>query len=174
MLTLIVGGSAGNKSELAEQYITEYSKKHHKPLIYLATMKVYGEEGRKRVVRHRLLRQGKGFYTIEQEKNLNELILSSENVVLLEDIPNLLANYMFDENKQNIVSMEQIRDEIVELGRKVSSLYVVSGDVFRDGTYDGVTEDYRRNLGKLNRLLAQEADQVIEVVAGCPLIWKSV
>ena len=37
---------------------------------YIATMEVFGEEGRKKVERHKKLRQGKGFITIESPKDV--------------------------------------------------------------------------------------------------------
>ena len=47
MMTLIIGGSGSGKSAFAEQYIV--SAAGEKKKYYIATMKVYDEEGRRKV-----------------------------------------------------------------------------------------------------------------------------
>ena len=64
MFALIFGGSGSGKSEYAEKLSCELAQKNEK--YYIATMIPYGEEGKKRVERHKKLREGKDFYTIEQ------------------------------------------------------------------------------------------------------------
>ena len=62
MFVLITGGSGSGKSEYAEGLALklEPGKK-----LYLATMMVWDEEGRKRVSRHKKMREGKRFETVE-------------------------------------------------------------------------------------------------------------
>ena len=56
---------------------------------YVATMEVYGEEGRRKVERHRKMRAGKGFVTIERSRELGGLRIPEhgKNAVLLECVP---------------------------------------------------------------------------------------
>jgi len=173
-MILFVGGSASGKSELAEKYTTEYASEHGITPVYLATMQVYGEEGRNRVKRHRSLRAGKGFMTVEQEKNLSQLHLAQDSVVLLEDVPNLLANEMYDGDTIQPVSAEKIAGEIIELANQVSELVMVTSDVFREGSYGDDIENYRQILGEINILLAECSHTVTEVTAGIPNILKQV
>ena len=67
MFYLVTGGSGSGKSEYAESLITSspFSER-----IYLAAMEALGEEGSKRVLRHRRLRLGKGFSTFERPRTL--------------------------------------------------------------------------------------------------------
>ena len=65
MLILITGGSGSGKSEYAENTAKELAEKEGLSLYYIATMKPFGEEGRRRVERHHRLREGKGFETVE-------------------------------------------------------------------------------------------------------------
>ena len=53
---------------------------------YVACMEVYGEEGRRKVERHRALRAGKGFVTLERPRGLSGLSLKGEGkkAVILE------------------------------------------------------------------------------------------
>lgn len=50
---------------------------------------------------------------------------------------------------------------------------VVSNDIFTDGvTYDAWTMRYLHALGRMNQLLAAQADWVVESVCGIPIVHK--
>ena len=55
-MILITGGSGSGKSAYGEKRILEAGEMTR---YYIATMEVFGEEGRKKVERHKKLRQGK-------------------------------------------------------------------------------------------------------------------
>lgn len=104
MITLITGGSGSGKSAYAEKYICYTSKeKGCKEKYYIATMQVFDDEGQRKIDRHRRLRAGKGFITIEQPRDIQDAVskLQSENCLktgrsaLLECMSNLVANEMF-------------------------------------------------------------------------------
>ena len=59
MIVVVTGASGSGKSEYAEGVAVKLAGKGD--LYYLATMRVYGEEGVRRVERHRKLRAGKDF-----------------------------------------------------------------------------------------------------------------
>lgn len=63
MTVLIIGHPDSGKSKIAEDMVMEMSAPGGR--IYLATMIPCGEEGRVRVEKHRNMRAGKGFVTIE-------------------------------------------------------------------------------------------------------------
>lgn len=104
MITLITGGSGSGKSAYAEKYICHASnEKGFKEKYYIATMQVFDDEGQRKIDRHRRLRAGKGFITIEQPRDIKDAVskLQSENslkagrLALLECMSNLVANEMF-------------------------------------------------------------------------------
>lgn len=104
MITLITGGSGSGKSAYAEKYICHaLSEKGYKEKYYIATMQVFDDEGQRKIDRHRRLRAGKGFITIEQPRNIQNAVskLQSESSLktgrsaLLECMSNLVANEMF-------------------------------------------------------------------------------
>lgn len=104
MITLITGGSGSGKSAYAEKYICHASnEKGCKEKYYIATMQVFDDEGQRKIDRHRRLRAGKGFITIEQPRDIKKAVekLQSENCLktgrsaLLECMSNLVANEMF-------------------------------------------------------------------------------
>ena len=62
MVTLIIGGAASGKSAYAEELAMQSPGV---PRLYVATMLAQDAESRARVKRHRALRRGKGFFTVE-------------------------------------------------------------------------------------------------------------
>lgn len=195
MMTLILGGSGSGKSAYAEESIGRLADNLSGPekmecagddaspggirKYYLATMQVYGEEGKKKVERHRKLRMGKGFSTIERTVSvkdaLTEITDPASSAVLLECMSNLVANEMFRENGQVAVSevVATITEDIRILKNRLAHLMIVSNNVFEDGIrYDEGTMEYLRALGEINVNLANLADEVIEVVVGIPLTIK--
>ena len=93
MLILVTGGSASGKSAHAERLLCEHAAASR---LYLATMQPFGAAAEKRIARHRALRQGKGFETVECPLNLAGLELPRRyDGILLEDLGNLLANELF-------------------------------------------------------------------------------
>ena len=94
MLILVSGGAGSGKSEFAEGLVTSSGLGQR---VYLATMRVWDAESVRRVERHRQMRAGKGFETLECPENLAGLTLPSGCAALLEDLSNLTANEFFGE-----------------------------------------------------------------------------
>ena len=177
MMTLIIGGSGSGKSAYAENYMNSISEDRKK--YYIATMQIYDEEGKRKVERHRMLRGGKGFSTIEQPIDIGkaaEKMEDGERTALLECISNLTANEMFLGEKPGTeeVITEKIVGEIAVLNRELTHLVIVSNNVFEDGNvYDKTTMAYIRAMGRINQKLAEMADEVVEVVVGIPIVIKA-
>ena len=176
MLVLVIGGSGSGKSAYGEDCITSLSPGKKK--YYLAAMKVFDEEDRQKVDRHRQMRQGKGFVTIEQTVGIEKALLRMEpgaRTALVECVSNLTANEMFSEHgiRQEEDVAEKIADGILKLKKAVDHLVVISGNVFEDGRcYDEGTMAYIRAMGRINERLAREAERVVEVVVGIPVAIK--
>lgn len=171
MLTLISGGAASGKSEYAES-VAVSAQTAGIPLVYLATMKVWGEEDRRRVERHRNMRWGKGFLTVERPEELAGVSVPAGSVVLLECLSNLTANECF-----GILGFEGARKRILDgidyLCARCSHVVIVTNELFGDGIkYPEETSRYLKVLSDLNRELARQADRVVEVVCGLPVVWK--
>ena len=169
MTILLTGGSACGKSSYAEAICVRGPG----PRYYLAAMQPYGEEGRRKVERHRRLRAGKGFETIERYTDYASLRLPERGTALLECICNLTANEMFDENGKQSDPVRRVLDGVDALAAQCETLVVVTNDVGSDGIpYEEGTAAYVRALGRINGELAKRADTVIEMVAGIPILWK--
>ena len=167
MITLIYGGSSSGKSSYAEDYVCQSSCKNR---YYLATMMSQDNESLQRIQRHKKLRAGKDFITLEQPYDISNTIVSEEDsVVLLECMSNLVANEMFRDGRVNSgkATVDKIIKDIETLDSKVSQLVIVSNDVFEDGLeYDDYTKEYLRALGQINARLAKMAEKSVEVVVG--------
>lgn len=189
MIYMVTGGSGSGKSAYAESLLSGFRDIDMR--YYIATMQVYGDEGKRRVERHRKMRGGKGFVTVEQMVQIGQALIPFEkslegaghcikktgqrSAALVECVSNLTANEMFDENGQR--SEEQVIANVVqglkELSHSVRELVIVTNNVFDDGIcYDESTMAYIRALACINIELARMADEVIEVTAGCSVVWK--
>ena len=167
MIVLVTGGSGCGKSVWAESLIGSLDADG---LIYLATMEIQDEESERRVLRHRRQRAGAGYETIECPKGLGGVEPRPGSAVLLEDVPNLLANEMFGGG-----DWERIIPDVAELSKKCAHLIIVTNDVFSDGVrYDAYTELYVQRLALIGRKLAELADAVVEVVYSIPVVHKGV
>ena len=177
MMTLIIGGSGSGKSAYAEDYMVSISEDRKK--YYIATMQIYDEEGKRKVERHRMLRGGKGFSTIEQPVDIGkaaEKMEAEDRTALLECVSNLTANEMFSGEVPGTeeVITEKIVGGIAVLNRELTHLVIVSNNVFEDGNvYDKTTMAYIRAMGRINQKLAEMADEVVEVVVGIPIVIKA-
>ena len=169
MLILVSGGSASGKSRYAEELVVRTQAGER---IYVDTMQVWDAESRKRVERHRAMRAGKGFRTVERPVRLGEMPVPEGAVVLLEDLSNLAANEWFDGGDRAGVP-ERVLTGIRKLRDRSSTAVVVTNELFSDGVcYDPETAAYLACLAQLNRVIAAQADRVYEVVCGIPVCWK--
>lgn len=200
MITLIIGGSGSGKSAYAEDYVLAAAA--DLPKYYIATMQVYDAEGERKVERHRRLRAGKGFVTIEQPTDIGKAGIKiagnawneqekgdihevdgmdapneekQGGVALLECMSNLVANEMFsgEQMPETDAVVRRVTEEIEALAKQLTHLVIVSNNVFEDGiAYDASTLRYIEVLGRINTRLADLADHVLEVVVGIPVTVK--
>ena len=167
MITLITGGSGCGKSTYAESRMLAYSH----PRVYVATMIPCGEDAERRIARHRQLRAGKGFETLEKGVDVGGLPLPEGASVLLECLGNLVANEMFEPDGAGENAEERCLDGIRSLARRAANLVIVTNEVGSDGReYGEGTERYMQIMGRLGCRIAEMADEVCEVVCGQP-VW---
>ena len=166
MIALIIGGSGSGKSAYAEKLVKQISQNNR---VYIATMRVWDHESEIRVARHRAQRNELGFETIECPIKLDGVEITEDATVLLEDIPNLVANEMFDENGD----VCRIIPTLGKLARSCKNLIMVTGNVFADGgEYAPETQKYMRLLSEVNAAAAELADCGVEVVYTIPVPFK--
>ena len=189
MMVLVTGGSKSGKSTYGENLITEMraqvSPKLEPKIYYIATMEPFGSEDFQVIKRHRIAREGKGFITIEKFRNIHEVEVEADSMVLLECVGNLVANEMFsmesteeltgktssEECRQNVI--DRVISGIKKLKDSCSELVVITNQVCSDtGNYPEETREYIRQMGLVNQELSRIAERVVETVYGIPIEIK--
>jgi len=182
VFVVVTGGSGSGKSEYAEgKALSIFEDVFAENLIYAATMRPFGQDALFRIEKHKNMRKGKGFVTVECFSHIKRLGRVSglplyKSVVLLECLSNLTANEMFLDDG-SVLECSAVANSIINdlkfLAQNCKGLVVVTNEVFSDGLlYDDLTLNYIQALGKINKFIAQIADVVVEVVCGIPLFVK--
>lgn len=168
MTTLVTGGSKCGKSSFAERILEGRSGRK----IYIATMQPFGADAIEAIERHRKMREGKGFETVERYTDIGDIQLPDGCAVLLECMGNLCANEMF--SGEAVTSpTDKIVGGIRCLAANANELVIVTNQVGSDGVaYPEETTAYIRTLGEINRKIAEFADNVIECVYGIHVLLK--
>lgn len=170
MMVLVTGGSGSGKSAYAEDRVLSFGEAKR---IYIATMQPFGEEGEKRVARHRKMREGKGFETVERYTDLKNLTVPKDSVVLLECMSNLAANEMFAPEGAHEAAASEIMEGVRKIREQARHLVIVTNEIFSaSASYEGDMDAYLRALGEINRRIVKEAEEAVEVVYGIPVYLK--
>ena len=176
MITLIIGKSNTGKSALAEKLALETGDDK---VYYLATMKVMDEAGRERVVKHRKQREGKGFITIEKEKDISgiweEFDLPEKSTVLLECVANLVSNEMFDNplfdtegtDKKTFCDslVMKLAKDIKDVSERTANLLIVTNEYDKDCEgYDDATRLYVNTIHRVNEEIKKFTDKTFDLL----------
>lgn len=180
MLVLVSGMSSGGKSRFAEKLTCALAG--GKKRFYIATMTPSDGEDERRIARHREMRQGLGFTTLEKPSldDLPEELAGS--ACLLESVTSLSANELFPPGafpaeEELEAASEKALSRMTQGVKKLASLAdvtVVTGDALgEDGTvYDPFTEAWQKLVALTLREIAKEADAVYEVASSLPVRRK--
>ena len=112
MRVFISGGCKNGKSTFAQKFAKNQAI--NSKLYYIATMISSDIEDDERIKCHRQEREGWGFTTIEQPRNIEDILLKcdSDGSFLLDSLTALLANEMFSANG----SFDETATERVRVG----------------------------------------------------------
>ena len=169
MRIVLTGGSACGKSSFAESICMRLPT----PRVYLAAMRPYGDGSAEKIKKHRAMRDGKGFLTVERYTDYAHLRLPACKTALLECVCNLTANEMFDENGNESDPLDAVLDGIENLQAQCENLIIVTNEVGADlQSYSDSTRHYVEKIGQINRALCKDADAVFELVCGIPILLK--
>lgn len=134
-MIVVTGVSGSGKSEYAENRAAALAGGG--PLYYVAAMEPYGEEAARRIRRHRSLRAGKGFTTLECYRDIAkvpDMIGASrcrEATVLVECMSNLLANEMFSAETGSAGQSDTEKTESVAETVRSAEKHQVSAETVR-------------------------------------------
>ena len=142
--------------------------------LYIATMVPFGEEGIRRIEKHRKMRAGKGFLTVEKYTEVDSLIGEITDLdrkcCLLECMSNLVGNEMHDPRNLSLSDEELeklITEQVLALGKSCGHLVVVANRFLtEDAGYDDETRRYVRIADRVNEILKAGADKTCELAEG--------
>lgn len=176
-IVLITGGVRSGKSKFAEQYAGTFDK-----VAYIATCEAQDEEMNERISMHQLRRPSE-WQTIEEPLRLaSQIAKLNPTVGLLIDCLGLwVSNHLLSdepaamENPESfIAAMEAKSAELLTLLRqRHGSVVIVTNEVGL-----GLVPPYKLGrvfrdcLGRVNSLVAQQANEVYLCTAGIPLCLK--
>lgn len=178
MNIFISGGCKNGKSYFAQKKARDMAKELGVPLYYVATMIPHDEEDHARIKRHISERDGWGFETVEQGKNLAEILQDDKvdpaGVFLMDSVTALLDNEMFDDEGNFIeTACQHVKDHVLEFAKGTGNTVFVSDYIYGDAdSYGELTEYYRKSLAEIDRALAACCDEVYEISYGTQEKWK--
>ena len=167
MTVLIIGYPDSGKSAIAEDMVMEMSAPGER--VYLATMIPYGDEGRLRIGKHRKLREGKDFVTLEAPFDISEAFDAfpireqRSCTVLLECLSNLVANEMFERHTDADAAADRITADVLALSGRVRDLVIVSNHFEITKDFDEETVLYAKTLDAVNDRLSAVSDKTIRL-----------
>lgn len=191
MMELVTGGSGSGKSAYAEEALcgpasfpdrgqgNETGTQQDGQRYYIATMPSWDKETEKKIAKHRAMRAGKGFSTLEWYTDIEGKLGRADCPgmegadILVECLSNLTANEMYMESGAGKNAADAVIGGILCLRDRCRDLVVVTNDVFSESAEDSPEmRMYKETLGRINCALAEAADRVTEVVCGIPCTVK--
>lgn len=173
-VVLILGGARSGKSAFAEKLVRT---RGGDAVLFVATAEPGDEEMEARIARHRADRP-KAWDTLEVPcrvaEQLRQSVLQSR-IVIVDCLTLLTANVLLADQATASERLIIEWEELAALQRERNfDLILISNEVGLGIVPDNaLARAYRDLLGKLNQLVAQEADEVYWMVAGIPIAVKA-
>ena len=164
--TLVIGGARSGKSGFAEGLAIASRRARR----YIATAQAWDDEMRARIARHRDQR-GDGWLTVEAPLDLASALAqaTSDEVVLVDCATLWLSNQLLadaDLATEAKVLLTAVTD-------CTAPVIVVSNEVGWSIVPDNaLARRFRDAQGRLNQQMAAQADLVVAVMAGLPIVLK--
>ncbi len=165
-VTLILGGASSGKSAWAEGFVDIAGK----PPVYLASGRAFDAEMKAKIDRHKMTR-GDDWRTVEEPLNVAAALfdVSATETVLFDCATLWLTNHLMegsdldDETDVLIAALRQAAPSVVVVSNEVGHGIVPEAALSRR---------FRDAQGTLNARIAAEADLVIFITAGLPMVLK--
>jgi adenosylcobinamide kinase/adenosylcobinamide-phosphate guanylyltransferase len=164
--TLVLGGTSSGKSAFAEALCFQSTKTR----VYIATAQAFDDEMRAKISDHRSQR-GPDWLTIEAPLDVASALATCTigQIVLLDCATLWLSNAMLAD--QDIAAASA--SLLAALAICPAHVIVVSNEVGHGIVPDNaLARQFRNAQGRLNQLLAAQADLVVQVTAGLPQTLK--
>ncbi len=165
-LTLVLGGAASGKSAYAEQLLSELGR----PRVYMATAQAYDTEMAQKIRTHQE-RRGPDWETIEAPEHLAESVaqIGAEKSVLIDCLTLWLTNRLLSK-----ADLARDRKALVKaFANCPAPIVAVSNETGLGIVPDNALARWFRDAqGQLNQAVAAQADRVVLITAGLPMVLK--
>lgn len=167
MIYLITGGARSGKSNYAQQQALAASPQ---PL-YIATAKIWDDEFRERVNRHKQHRT-ENWINIEEPLHVSQLNISNTTAVI--DCVTLWLTNIFAQCKQDVEqSLAFIRGEIDRIAALPGHFFIVTNEIGMGVHADTeIGRKFTDLQGWANQYIAQKAGKVVLMISGIPVVIK--
>lgn len=173
-LSLVIGGARSGKSGLAERLVTATAR----PRRYIATAEAWDDEMRDRIARHRADRMADGaaggtadWITVEAPLDLTAALEGArpDEAVLIDCATLWLTNHLLADHDLDAETTALLS----ALAACPAPVTVVSNEVGWGIVPDNaLARRFRDAQGRLNQRMAAQADLVLGVMAGLPIVLK--
>lgn len=159
--TLITGGQRSGKSRYAQQMALSLSANP----VYLATSRVWDEEHRQRIERHKAER-GSEWTNIEEDKELSKHLLPGR-VILIDCVTLWATNFFFDSNADTEKSLTELKTEFDRFIEQEARFIFVTNEIgLGEMSQNELQRKFADLQGWLNQYIAAKADEVYLMVSG--------
>lgn len=183
-IILVTGGARSGKSTFAEEMASKYGDS----ILYVATSIPFDEEMKERIRKHRAQRP-LNWETAEAYKDIDKAInsrIEGKNAVMLDCITVMVTNIMFeiDNNWDDELKQETVDKMETNVKSEIAKLLTIAHDagipfiLVTNEVGMGIVPDnpisraFRDIAGRVNQIIAREADEVYLCVSGIPVRIK--
>jgi adenosylcobinamide kinase/adenosylcobinamide-phosphate guanylyltransferase len=166
----ISGGARSGKS----RYAVNLAKSCGKKIVFIATGSGGDSEMKQRIKLHKKSRP-RTWRVIEEEINIDAALRKAKadcDAILIDCMGLFISNFMAVESRDKKIE-EKLREVIGQIKKMSSSVIIVSNEVGMGIVADNPeARRFRDLLGRVNQMMAKEADKVIMMYAGIPMVIK--
>lgn len=175
MKVFVSGGCKNGKSTFAEQFAKSQSQRGK--LYYVATMVPFDEEDQQRILTHQRARRDMGFETIEQPKNIAELLTKCDpsGSFLVDSVTALLMNELYlPDYTIDVEALPRLQKGLWTILDALPNVVFVSDYIYGGGNvgYSPSTLTFMQHLSALDHLLVKRCECVVEVAYTHRIIHK--
>ncbi|MCD5391000.1 bifunctional adenosylcobinamide kinase/adenosylcobinamide-phosphate guanylyltransferase [candidate division NPL-UPA2 bacterium] len=167
-LIFITGGARSGKSSFAVKLATRLSKK----VIFIATAQALDKEMKARIKKHQRQRR-RNWRTVEEPRDTDKILSElrkRDNLVLLDCLTLLISNWLLSGKK---AVFKDVRSLLGAAREREFPTIIVSNEVGMGIVPDSeLGRRFRDIAGRVNQMVAKEADEVYLLVSGLPIKIK--